>query len=98
MTLLYFIILLFIKFLLCSSLIFDIDIFMCKSMYMFAKRLIQYSSELGGSLYVSVVLRYSLSAKTPFMPGRGVDRGGDSTVEFFVVLPPYNRPGRAFVT
>ena len=23
------------------------------------------------------------------MPGRGVDRGGDSTVESFVVLPPY---------
>ena len=89
---------LFIKFLLCSSLIFDIDIFMCKSMYMFAQRLIQYSSELGGSLYVSVVLRYSLSANTPFMLGRGVDHGGDSTVESFVVLPPYNRPSRAFIT
>ena len=89
MTLLNIIILLLICVMLYASRILDIVVLYYLFMNMFAKRLAQYSSELGGRLYVSEVLRYRISAKTPFMPGRGVDRGGDSTVESYVILPPY---------
>ena len=44
---------------------------------------------IGGIDHVDVVSGWDISANTPYMPGRGVDRGGDSTVESFVVLPPY---------
>jgi hypothetical protein len=37
---------------------------------------------------VSVVLILYLSAVAPYMLGRVVDRGGDSTIESFVVHPP----------
>ena len=80
-----------------TSRILDIVVLHYLFMNMFAKRLVQYSSGLGDRLYVGVVLRYRISAKAPFMPGRGVDRGGDSTVESYVILPPYNRPSRTFV-
>jgi hypothetical protein len=59
MTLIYFIILLlFIMFLVCSSCIFDIVIVDDEIMHMFIERLIQFSRELGGMYYVSMVLRY----------------------------------------
>jgi hypothetical protein len=59
MTLFYFNnIFMFIMFLVCSSIIFDIVIIDNELMHMFAKRLIQYSTELSGSHYVSMVLRY----------------------------------------
>jgi hypothetical protein len=61
MTLCYFnIILLFIMFLVCSSLLLDIVMIDDEFMHMFANRLIQYSSELSGRHYVSMVLRYCL--------------------------------------
>jgi hypothetical protein len=59
MTLCYFnIMLLFIMFLVCSSLLFDIVMIDDGFMHIFAKHLIQYSSELSGQRYVSMVLRY----------------------------------------
>jgi hypothetical protein len=51
---------LFIMFLLYSSSIFDIVMIDNEFMYKIAKRLIQYSSELSGRHYVSMVLRYCL--------------------------------------
>jgi hypothetical protein len=39
--------------------------------------------------YVSVVLRYLFICGCPYMPGRVVDRVGDSCVESFAVYPPY---------
>jgi hypothetical protein len=79
MTLFYFIImLLFIMFL---------DIVDDEFMHMFVERLIQFSRELGGTYYVSVVLRYYLPANAPYMSGRVVDHGCDRPVESYVVHP-----------
>jgi hypothetical protein len=39
--------------------------------------------------YVSMVLRYLFICGCPYMPGRVVDRVGDSYVESFAVHPPY---------
>jgi hypothetical protein len=58
-------------------------------MHMFVERLIQYSSELSGRHYVSMVLRYYLPADAFYMPGHVVDRGCDTPVESFVVQSPY---------
>ena len=52
--------LLFIMFLLCSSYMIDIVMIDDEFMHMFAKLLAQYSSELSGRYYVSMVLRYCL--------------------------------------
>ena len=54
--------LLFIMFLVCSSYMLDIVMIDDEFMHMFAKRLAQYLSELGGRYYVSVVLKYCLPA------------------------------------
>ena len=43
----------------------------------------------GGSYCVDEVSGWYLPVETFYMPGRGVDRGSDSTVESFVILPPY---------
>jgi hypothetical protein len=45
-------------FLVYSSLLLDIVMIDDEYMHMFTKRLIQYSSELSGQHYVSMVLRY----------------------------------------
>ena len=61
MTLCYFnIMLLFIMFLVCSSYMLDIVMIDDEFRHMFAKLLAQYSSELIGQHYVSMVLRYCL--------------------------------------
>jgi hypothetical protein len=57
-------------------------------MHMFVERLIQYSSELSGWHYVSVVLRYCLPMDALYMPGHVVDHGCDTPVESFVVHSP----------
>jgi hypothetical protein len=44
---------------------------------------------VNGKDSVSVVLILYLSAIAPYMSGHVVDRGGDSTIESFVVHPPY---------
>ena len=51
---------LFIMFLVCSSSILDIVMIDNEFMHKIAKRLAQYSSELSGQHYVSVVLKYYL--------------------------------------
>ena len=52
--------LLFIMFLVCSSYMLDIVMIDDEFMHMFAKLLAQYSSELSGQHYISVVLRLRL--------------------------------------
>jgi hypothetical protein len=42
---------------------------------------------VNGKDSVSVVLILYVSAIAPYMSGRVVDRGGDSTIESFVVHP-----------
>jgi hypothetical protein len=78
--------LLFIIFLVCSSLLLVMidDEFM----HMFVERLIQYSSELSGRHYVSMVLRYCFPADALYMLGHVVDRGCDTPIESFVVHSP----------
>jgi hypothetical protein len=90
MTLFYFnTMFLFIMFLVYSSSIFDIVMIDNEFMHKIAKRLIQYSSELSGRHYVSMVLRYCLPKDALYMPGHVVDRGSDTPVESFVVHSPY---------
>jgi hypothetical protein len=75
-------------FLVCSSLLLDIVIIDDEYMHMFVECLIQYSSELSGRHYVSVVLRYYLSMDALYMSGHMVDRGCDTPIESFVVHSP----------
>ena len=42
--------------------------------------------KIGGITYVSMVLRYVMSANVLYMPRRVVDCRGDNLIEFFVVL------------
>jgi len=90
MTLLYFNILLLIQFLVYSSCIFDIDVIYDNYHYMIVKRLILYSSELGGAHYVDVVSRYIVYLQRhPDVPRHVVVRAGDSCVGSSIVHPPY---------
>ena len=68
-----------------------------KFMHKIAKRLIQYSSGLGGRLYVSMVLIYSLPAVALYVLGLVVDRGCDIPVESFVAHFSHNRPSRTWL-
>ena len=81
--------LLFIMFLVCSSCMLDIVMIDDEFMYMFAKLLAQYSSELSGRHYVSMVLRYCLPIDALCTLGHVVDRGCDTPVESFVVHSPF---------
>ena len=56
--------------------------------HMFTKRLAQYSSELSGWYYVSVVLKYCLPADTFYTLGHVVDHGCDTPIESFIVHSP----------
>ena len=58
-------------------------------MHMFAKRLAQYSSELSGRHYVSMVLKYCLPVDALYTLGHVVDHGCDTPVESFVVHSPF---------
>jgi hypothetical protein len=80
--------LLFIMFLVCSSLLLDIVMIDDEYMHMFVECLIQYSSELNGRHYIRVVLRYCLPMDALYMPGHVIDRGCDTPVESFVVHSP----------
>jgi hypothetical protein len=77
--------LLFIMFLVCFSLLLDIVMIDDEYMHMFVERLIQYSSELSGRHYVSMVLRYCLPVDALYMPSHMEDHGCDPPVESFVV-------------
>jgi hypothetical protein len=81
--------LLFIMFLVCSSLLLDIVIIDDEYMLMFAKCIIQFSRELSGRHYVSMVLRYYLSVDVLYMSGYVVDCGCNTPIESFVVDSPY---------
>jgi hypothetical protein len=72
--------LLFIMFLVCSSLLLDIVMIDDEFMHTFTKRLIKYSSELSGRHYVSMVLRYCLPADALYMLGHVVGHGCDTPV------------------
>jgi hypothetical protein len=76
-------------FLVCFSLLLGIVMIDDEFMHMFVECLIQYSSELSGQHYVSVVLIYCLLVDALYMPGHVVDRGCDTPVESFVVHSPY---------
>jgi hypothetical protein len=76
---------LFIMFLVCSSSMLGIVIFDTEFMHKFTKRLAQYSSELSGRHYVSVVLKYCLPTNALYVPGHVVDHECDTHVESFVV-------------
>jgi hypothetical protein len=80
---------LFIMFLVCSTSIYDIVMIDNEFMHEIAKRLIQYSSELSGQHYVSMVLRYCLPVNALYMPGYVVDRGCDTPVKSFIVHSLY---------
>jgi hypothetical protein len=60
---------------------------MMNFMHMFIERLIQFLRELGGTYYVSMVLRDYLPMNAPYMRGRMVDRGCDRPIESYVVHP-----------
>ena len=77
--------LLFIMFLVCSSSMLDIVMIDNEFMHKFVKRLAQYSSELSGRHYVSVVLKYCLPIDAPYILGHVVDHKRDTLVESFVV-------------
>ena len=66
--------LLFIMFLVCSSYMPDIVMIDDEFMHMFAKLLAQYSSELSGQHYVSMVLRYCLPMDALYTLGHVIDR------------------------
>jgi hypothetical protein len=89
MTLFYFNnILLLSMFLVCSSCMLDIVMIYNDYIHMFVKRLIRYSSGLGGAYYVRVVLRYYMYLRMlPDVSRRVVDRGRGRSVESFVVHP-----------
>jgi hypothetical protein len=71
--------LLFIMFLVYSSCMLDIVMIDDEFMHMFAKLLAQYSSELCGRYYVSMVFRYCLSTDAFCTLGHVVDRGCDTS-------------------
>ena len=58
-------------------------------MHMFANLLAQYSSELSGQHYVTMVLRYCLPTDAFCTLGHVVDHGCDTFVESFVVDAPF---------
>jgi hypothetical protein len=76
--------LLFIMFLVCSSCMLDIVMIDDEYMHMITKRLAQFSRELSGRHYISMVLRYCLPVDALYTLGHVVDHGCDTPVEFFV--------------
>ena len=72
-------------FLVCFSSILDIVMIDNEFMHKFAKHLAQYSSELSGQHYVSVVLICCLPVDAPNILDHVVDRECDTFVESFVV-------------
>jgi hypothetical protein len=63
----------------------DLPLYSCMESY--SPHLDHLLTWVNGKDFVSVVLILYLSAIAPYMPGRVVDRGGDNTIESFVVHP-----------
>ena len=80
---------LFIMFLAYFSNILDIVMIDNEFMHMFAKRLAQYSSELSGRHYLSMVFKYCLPMDALYTLGHVVDHECDILVESFVVHSPF---------
>ena len=80
---------LFIMFLVCFSSMLDIVMIDNEFMHKITKRLVQYSSELSGRHYVSVVLKYCLTVDALYILDHMVDRECDTLVESFVVHSPF---------
>ena len=76
-------------FLVCFGSMLDIVKVDTKFMHNFAKRLAQYSSELSGQYYVSMVLICDLPADALYILGHVVDHECDTLVESFVVHSPF---------
>ena len=72
-------------FLVCFGNILDIVMIDAEFMHMFTKRLAQYSSELSGRHYVSMVLKYCLPTDALYTLSYVVDHECDTLVESFVV-------------
>jgi hypothetical protein len=70
----------------CMFSIVDLLLYSCMESY--SRHLDHLLTWVNGKDSVSVVLILYLSAIAPYMSGRVVDRGGDSTIESFVVHPP----------
>ena len=81
--------LLFIMFLVCSSYMLDIVLIDDEFVHMFVKLLAQYSSELSGRHYVSMVVRYRLPTDAFCTLGHVVDHRCDTPIESFVVHSPF---------
>jgi len=77
-----------IMFLVCFASMLDIVMIDNEFMHKFVKRLAQYSSELSGRYYVSVVLKYCLPMDALYILGHVVDRECDTLIESFVVRSP----------
>jgi hypothetical protein len=75
-------------FLVCFGSMLDIVIVDTKFMHKFTKHLAQYSSELSGRHYVSVVLICCLPTDALYISDHVVDRECDILVESFVVHSP----------
>ena len=80
---------LFIMFLAYFSNILDIVMIDNEFMHKFTKRLAQYSSELSGQHYVSMLLKYCLPIDALHTLGHVVDHECDTLVESFVVHSPF---------
>jgi hypothetical protein len=92
----YFNIFLSSMYLLCSSCIFDIVLISYDDFHMFVKRLVQYSSGLGGRFYVSVVLRYYIYLRMlPNVREHVVDHRCDRPIESLCNPPFVHRQSRA---
>ena len=76
-------------FLVCFSYMLDVVMIDEEFMHIFAKRLVQYSTELSGRHYVSVVLKYCLPTNAFYTLGHVVDHGCDTPVESLVVHSPF---------
>ena len=76
-------------FLVFSSYVLDIVMIDDEFMHMFTKLLAQYSCELSGWYYVSMVLTYCLPVDAFYTLGHVVDRGCDTPIESFVVHSPF---------
>ena len=75
--------------LVCSSYMLDVVMIDDEFMHMFTKRLAQYSSELNGRHYVSMVFKYYLPTDALYSLGHVVDHRCDISVESFVVHSPF---------
>jgi hypothetical protein len=76
-------------FLVCPSSMLNIVMIDNEFMHKFAKCLAQYSSELSGWHYVSMVPKYCLPIDAPYISGHVVDREYDTLIESFVVHSPF---------